>query len=226
MDAFVNGIRLFYEQTGEGRPLVFLHGNGEDHTIFEEAVEALFPQFACYCLDSRGHGWSDEVEELHYRDMADDLLAFLEELDLRDAVLCGFSDGGIVSLLAAMETDRISDLIVCGANTRPRALKRKAYLDILFDHRRNPNIYNALLLREPHIPAEDLQRIRARTLVVAGSRDIIRENNTRLIAGSIPGAELLILPGEDHGSYISHSDRIAHIIMAFCASGKEPTWTV
>ena len=129
MDAFVNGIRLFYEP-----------------------VEVLFPQFACYCLDSRGHGWSDEVEELHYRDMADDLLAFLEELDLRDAVLCGFSDGGIVSLLAAMETDRISDLIVCGANTRPRALKRKAYLDILFDHRRNPNIYNALLLREPMTP--------------------------------------------------------------------------
>ena len=53
MDAFVNGIRLFYEQTGEGRPLVFLHGNGEDHTIFEEAVEVLFPQFACYCLTFR-----------------------------------------------------------------------------------------------------------------------------------------------------------------------------
>ena len=39
MDAFVNGIRLSYEQYGEGRPLVLLHGNGEDHTIFDEAVE-------------------------------------------------------------------------------------------------------------------------------------------------------------------------------------------
>ena len=101
MDAFVNGIRLFYEQTGEGRPLVMLHGNGEDHTIFDEAVEVLSNRFTCYAIDSQGHGQSDEVDELHYADMASDLLAFLEELDLRDVVLCGYSDGGIVALLAA-----------------------------------------------------------------------------------------------------------------------------
>ena len=44
----------------------------------------------------------------------------------------------------------------------------------------------------------------------------IREEDTRLIAKSIPGAQLMILPGEDHGSYICHSDRIARIIMNFC----------
>jgi pimeloyl-ACP methyl ester carboxylesterase len=196
--------------------LVFLHGNGEDHTIFEEAVEVLFPQFACYCLDSRGHGWSDEVEELHYRDMADDLLAFLEELDLWDVALCGYSDGGIVALMAARWTDRISDLIVCDANTRPRALKHRAYMQIRWENRQGPNIYNTILLTEPHISAEDLRAIRARTLVVAGSRDIIRERNTRFIAETIPRAELMILPGEDHGSYINHSDKIAYIIQDFC----------
>ena len=216
MDAFVNGIRLSYEQYGEGRPLVLLHGNGEDHTIFEEAVEVLEDRFTCFALDSRGHGDSEGVEELHYEDMASDVLAFLEALDLWDAVLCGYSDGGIVALMAARWTDRVTDLIVCGANTRPRALKRKAYLDILWEHRRTPNIYNTLLLREPHIPAEDLAAVRARTLVVAGSRDIIREKDTRFIAETIPGAELLILPGEDHGSYINHSDRIAQIILDFC----------
>ncbi len=52
--------------------------------------------------------------------------------------------------------------------------------------------------------------------MVAGSRDIIRERNTRFIAETIPGAELLILPGEDHGSYINHSDKIAYIIQDFC----------
>ena len=46
--------------------------------------------------------------------------------------------------------------------------------------------------------------------------DIIRESDTRYIAGAIPGAELLILPGEDHGSYIVHSDRISQIILDFC----------
>jgi len=216
MDAFVNDIRLKYEQYGAGRPLVLLHGNGEDHTIFEEAMEVLGERFACFALDSRGHGESDPVDELHYEDMAADLLAFLEALDLWDAVLCGYSDGGIVALLAARWTDRITDLIVCGANTRPRALKRRAYLDILREHRQDPNIYNTVLLREPHIPAEDLAAIPMRTLVVAGSRDIIQEKDTRFIAQTIPHAELLILPGEDHGSYINHSDKIAHIILDFC----------
>ena len=123
---------------------------------------------------------------------------------------------GIVALMAARWTDRISDLIVCGANTRPRALKRRAYMDIRWEHRQDPNIYNTILLTEPHIPAEDLRAIEVRTLVVAGSRDIIRERNTRFIAETIPNAELLILPGEDHGSYIDHSDRIAYIILDFC----------
>ena len=216
MDAYVNGIRLFYEQYGEGRPLVLLHGNGEDHTIFDEAMEVLGEHFTCFAIDSRGHGQSDMVDELHYDDMASDLLAFLEALDLWDVVLCGYSDGGIVALLASRWTDRVTDLIVCGANTRPRALKRRAYLEILWEHRRDPNIYNTILLKEPHIPVEDLAAICARTLVVAGSRDIIREENTRFIAETIPGAELMILPGEDHGSYINHSDRIADIILDYC----------
>ena len=216
MDAFVNGIRLFYERTGEGRPLVLLHGNGEDHTIFDEAVEVLSNRFTCYAIDSQGHGQSDEVDELHYADMASDLLAFLEELDLRDVVLCGYSDGGIVALLAAGQTERIGDLVVCGANTHPKGLTRAAYLDIQREHRQAPSIYTAVMLREPHIPASDLRAIHAHTLVVAGSRDIIRESDTRSIAGAIPGAELLILPGEDHGSYIVHSDRISQIILDFC----------
>ena len=216
MDAFVNGIRLYYEQTGHGRPLVLLHGNFEDHSIFDEAVSVLADRFTCFCLDSRGHGKSDPVDELHYDDMAADLIAFLDQLDLRDVVLCGYSDGGIVSLLAARWTDRITDLIVCGANTHPRGVKRRAYLTIRREHRQDPDIYNTVMLMEPHIPAEQLAAIRARTLVVAGSRDIIREQDTRFIAETIPGAKLMILPGEDHGSYIHHSDKIAYIILDFC----------
>ena len=93
MDVFVNDIRLHYEQYGEGRPLVLLHGNGEEHSIFDEAMEVLGERFTCFALDSRGHGDSDMVDELHYEDMASDLLAFLEELDLWDVALCGYSDG-------------------------------------------------------------------------------------------------------------------------------------
>ena len=169
MDAFVNDIRLFYEQYGEGRPLVLLHGNGEDHTIFDEAMEVLGERFTCFAIDSRGHGDSDMVDELHYEDMAADLLAFLEALDLWDVVLCGYSDGGIVALMAAPWTDRVTDLIVCGANTRPRALKRRADID----HPSDALLRKAQKQRVP---------VRVKALVVIMCMGI--ENQRNLLTGS------------------------------------------
>ena len=84
MIAEVNGVRLFYEQYGSGSPLILVHGNGEDHTIFDEAVEMLSCRYTCYAVDSRGHGRSVYRGAFHYRDMAADYLAFMEALDLSD----------------------------------------------------------------------------------------------------------------------------------------------
>ena len=52
----LNGVRLFYEKRGEGRPLVLVHGNGEDHNIFDQALLLLEKRFCCYAVDSRCHG--------------------------------------------------------------------------------------------------------------------------------------------------------------------------
>ena len=130
MIAEVNGVRLFYEQYGSGSPLILVHGNGEDHTIFDEAVEMLSCRFTCYAVDSRGHGRSVYRGAFHYRDMAADYLAFMEALDLSDVTFLGFSDGGIIGLLAASQTDRISNLITCGANTSPQGVKNGFRLTI------------------------------------------------------------------------------------------------
>ncbi len=212
MFAEVNGVRLFYEKTGEGRPLVLIHGNGEDHTIFDEAVEVLKDRFACYAVDSRGHGQSTPCDDLHYRDMAEDIIAFLEALNLGNAALYGFSDGGIIGLIAAAKCPRITDLAVSGANVSPAGvtvfLRVRMYIDYL--RRRDPK--TRLMMYEPDISDEELSSIRARTLVLAGSGDLIKEKETRHIASMIPGARLQILPGEDHGSYIVHSEKIARIL--------------
>ena len=55
MYADIRGIRLYYEVIGSGRPMLMLHGNGEDHTIFQEAADVLSRQFACYLIDTRDH---------------------------------------------------------------------------------------------------------------------------------------------------------------------------
>ena len=113
----VNNINLFYTCTGSGSPLIMLHGNGEDHTIFDEAVALLSKHFTVYAIDSRDHGQSDKVDELHYDDMAEDIRIFIEELGLEKPILYGFSDGGIIGLLLAIKyPELLSKVIGSGVN--------------------------------------------------------------------------------------------------------------
>ena len=216
MIAQVNGIELYYEQSGAGRPLIMVHGNGEDHTIFNEAAAVLSEEFTVYAVDSRCHGQSTDTPTLHYRDMAADMLAFMEALGLEDVVFYGFSDGGIVGLMAAAQTDRITALITSGANLNPTGVKR--WIQLLFRgvYALNKDKKFALMLTEPHITDEMLRSITARTLVLAGSRDLVNEEETRHIAQTVPDATLRILPGEGHGSYIIHKTKIADLIIDFC----------
>jgi pimeloyl-ACP methyl ester carboxylesterase len=216
----INGVELYYEKTGQGRPLLLVHGNGEDHSIFNEAVAVLKKDFCCYAVDSRGHGRSSRVPTLHYEDMAADMVALIEALDLRDAVFYGFSDGGIVGLLAASRCDRITTLIVSGANLSPKGVKRWLRAAIWGMNILRPDDRLALMLREPSISDGRLRAIRARTLVLAGSGDLILPRETRHIAAAVPGARLRILQGEDHGSYIVHSTKIAGLIRDFALTEK------
>ena len=215
----VNGIDLFYEKTGTGRPLMMVHGNGEDHSIFDEAVEILKDRFTCYCVDSRGHGQSSPVNEYHYTDMARDMLAFMKQLNLRNAAFYGYSDGGIVALLAASKTRRITSLVTSGANLTPQGVKLSLWLSMRLQNLIHPHPLTQLMIREPHISKNLLRRIQAKTLVLAGENDLIREKETRRIARGIPGAEMRILPGEDHGSYIAHSPKIGKILLEYLDEG-------
>ena len=211
----VNGIDIYYEKTGEGRPLLMVHGNGEDHTIFDKAVQLLKEKYTCYLVDSRCHGKSGSSEELHYQDMADDMIKLMEQLDLNDVIFYGFSDGGIIGLLAAADCPRITTLITSGANLTPDGVKGSLELLIRVLNRLKKDPKLSLMLNEPHISDELLGRIKAKTLVLAGSRDLVLEKETRHIAAAIPGAVLHILDGEGHGSYIVHKEKVARLIMDF-----------
>ena len=151
----VNGITLRYDVRGHGDPLILLHGNGEDHRIFR--TELLEPHFSCYLIDSRGHGRSTRLHELHYREMAADILEFIRRLDLHDVTLAGFSDGGIIGLIAASQTDRIRTLIACGANASPDGLilPFRIINHVIYALTRSPLF--RLMIEEPDIRDEELQ---------------------------------------------------------------------
>lgn len=213
----LNDVTLSYEVIGHGKPMVFVHGNGEDHRIFDKTADVLKDQFTCYLVDSRGHGKSSEIASFHYREMAMDMILFMDKLGLQDVTFVGFSDGGIIGLLAAGMTRRITRLVVCGANTKPSGLKAHFLIGMRIANffKRDPLI--KLMLTEPDITDDELSRISAKTLVLAGSRDLIRREETDHIADTVPNAQEHILPGETHMSYVVHSDKLAHEILTFMA---------
>ena len=214
---FINlsGTQLYYEKQGSGRPLVLVHGNGEDHTIFNEAIDFLKQYYTCYAIDSRGHGESAPCEVLHYEDMAGDIVEFLEKLDLSDVIYYGFSDGGIVGVLAASSTERISTMVISGTNISPEGVKKplRMVFRLLYPLSKDDKI--RLMMEEPHIDRTVMHRIKAKTLVLAGSKDLVEQKETLLIGANIPGARTQILEGEGHGSYIVHNRKIAHLIHGF-----------
>lgn len=217
MNITVNNVNLYYEVAGSGAPLVMVHGNGETHAIFDKALPLLAEHFTCYLLDSRGHGQSQPVTEYHYADMAEDVFQFIQALHLEHVTYYGFSDGGIIGLLLAGKHPKLLEkMIISGANTRPDAVSKRIvrlFKVINFLHK-NPLF--ELMLTEPHITKEQLQAIETLTLVLAGSKDLVLEEDTRFIAGSIPHATLRILPGESHTSYIVHKEKIAELILDYC----------
>ncbi len=207
---------LFYEKTGMGQPIILLHGNGGSHGDFDVLAADLENEYTVYALDSRGHGLSSEVKEFHYADMANDVIRFIESLHIEKPVVYGYSDGGIVGLMAAsMRPELFSKLIVSGANATPSGISFFARREIKKHYRKTNSPLDALMLNEPNITAEDLSRITCPVLVLAGEQDLITAKETNFIADHIKNSTLTIVPGEDHGSYIVHSHKISGLILHF-----------
>ncbi|MDR2670358.1 MAG: alpha/beta hydrolase [Oscillospiraceae bacterium] len=212
-----NGVKLYCEQTGRGPALLLLHGNGEDHTIFDESVVRFFSdRCRVVAVDSRDHGRSDRVDALRYEDMAEDMAGLIAALSLGPAAVLGFSDGGIVALLlAARHPELVSKLAVAGANTHPGGLR--LWFRLVMWPRcwisRDPKI--RLMLTQPHISKAALGAIRVPTLVLAGGRDIVRTAHTRALAAAIPGSALRILPGETHDSYVRRPGALLAALTGF-----------
>lgn len=219
MRVTTNGVSLYYEVRGpkDAPALIMLHGNCEDHTIFDRAVDYLEQVFRVFLIDSRGHGQSSPPVkgEYHYADMADDLYDFIRKLEIDDPIVCGYSDGGIIALLFAIEHPEIpSRLFVCGANTNPSTLGGLGMALARVKGKDDPRV--RMMLSEPDIRPEDLARIACPVLVVAGSRDCVKRSDSELIADSVQNGTLCIMKRSDHSRYIVHSTRIVDAIFREC----------
>ena len=199
----------YYIERGEGYPLILLHGNGEDCGYFSHQMEAFSGQYHVYALDTRGHGKTARGDKpFTIRQFAEDLLVFMDRHGIQKANILGFSDGANIAMIFAMQYPaRVNKLVLNGGNLNPKGVKRSVQIPIEMGYRiakafakKSPQVKaNAemlgLMVNDPDIKPKELSSITAKTLVIAGTKDMIKKSHTELIANSIPGAELAFIEG-------------------------------
>ena len=221
-------INHYYIEKGTGFPLILLHGNGEDCGYFVHQMEPFAKHFRVIAIDTRGHGQTPRGEaSFSIRQFAEDLLDFMNLHQIEKAHILGFSDGGNIAMVfALMHPERVEKLILNGANLNASGVKRKVQIPIEIGYRiakifatkspaarKNAEMLG-LMVNDPNVKAEEISCIQNPTLVIAGEKDMIKDSHTRLIAKSIPGAMLSIIPG-NHFIANKNPDTFNEVVLRF-----------
>ncbi|MET3025369.1 alpha/beta hydrolase [Flavobacterium sp. UW10123] len=215
--AELNGAKIYYEEYGKGEPLLLIHGNGGNIESMGNQIDYFKSKYRVIAVDSRGQGKSElKTDSLTYVQITKDMEGLVNHLKLDSISVIGWSDGGIVGLQMGISgKSKIKKIVTMGANLRPdsTAVNSYAIKDIQGmrkmviskikekDTSENWNLLkqlSGLLVDQPNIPTKDLSKIKAKVLVVAGDRDIIRNEHTVEIFENLSKAQLCILPGETH----------------------------
>jgi len=215
------GAQIWCGAYGEGSPVIMLHGalgSGDD---WANQVPALVDSgHAVLLIDSRGRGRSSSGHHsLSYELMAAEVLAVMNTLNIDRAALAGWSDGAIISLVAALRyPDRVGrvfayagNMDLSGARSEPlktlamdqsfgRAMDDYARLSRTPDQFRTVvSVMDGLLHSEPNYSAEDVASISRPVAIVQGEFDeFIKPEHAAYLARTIPDARLVKLPGVSH----------------------------
>ena len=123
----VNGVRLAYERRGTGGPLVLLHGYPLDHHLWDEVVPFLQDTFDLILPDLRGFGESSTIDSFYtMEDIASDIAALLDHLEIQKTAVAGHSMGGYVALaFARLYPERVTGLGLVSSQVLADAPDRK-----------------------------------------------------------------------------------------------------
>lgn len=201
---------LYYEEKGEGEVLILLHGNGENHEYFEHQIDFFSDYYRTIAIDTRGHGKSPRGDApFTISQFADDLYLFMKRHEIDAAHILGFSDGGNIALVFAMRyPDMVKKLILNGANLSGTGVKATVQIPIIIGYhiaslfagkspkaRANQEMLG-LMVHDPNLKVTDLDKVKCDTLVIAGKKDMIKQEHTEKIHQGIKNSELVILEGD------------------------------
>ena len=237
-----DGARIWYATYGSGSPVLLLHGGLGNAENWGYQVPALIDtSHRVVLIDSRGHGRSTGgARPFSYELMASDVVAVLDAIDLKRAAIVGWSDGAIIGLILAMKYPlRVSRAFAFAGpmdptGNKPVSPSDEAILARIFsrhakDYARlsaTPAEFQAfssavgkMMASEPNYSADELAQIRVPTAIVDGERDeFIRREHAEYLARTIPGADLIILPGVSHFAPLQRPDVFNATMLSFLDS--------
>ena len=203
-------IRLNYTERGFGKPLILLHGNRESLEYFEKQMEYFWSDYHVIAIDTRGHGKSPRGDRpFTIRQFAEDLKHFMDFHKIEKAHILGFSDGGNIALCFALKyPERVDKLILNGANLYSAGVKPSVQVPIIVEYKiasflakrnlkslKKAEMYG-LMVNDPNIEPAELHDLKNPTLVIAGTKDMIKDEHTHLIFESLPNAQLVLIEGD------------------------------
>lgn len=220
----VRGAAIYHEVHGAGEPVLLLHGGFCSLEMMRPQLDALSADYTVYAPERPGHGRSpDRPGAFGYDESVADTIAYLDGLGVDDVHVVGFSDGAIIGLLVALRHPRrIRSLVAISGNLDPSAFRAddvvggigadapaspdrtREFYDLLSpDGPEHADVVVEKLMRlwtsEPTIDPAELAGVAVPTMIMAGDHDVIRLEHSVLMAESIPGAQLCIVPAAGHG---------------------------
>jgi pimeloyl-ACP methyl ester carboxylesterase len=237
-------VRTWYDEHGEGDPLVLLHGGLVDARFFAPNLGPLSESFHVYTPERRGHGHTPDVEgPITYQLMADDTIAFLEQVVGGPADLVGHSDGAFIAMLVAMQRPELVNRLVMisgGYNKSGEALPGMeldvdqvvpflgpAYGEVSPDGEAHFPVVAAKIAEmartEPNLDVSELARVGRRALVLFADDDLMTLSHAVQMYDALPDAELAVVPGTSHFLTQEKPDLVNAIVLDFLTRQPVPT---
>jgi pimeloyl-ACP methyl ester carboxylesterase len=242
--AQVGSVRTWYDEHGDGEPLVLLHGGLVDARFFEPNLGPLAERFHVYTPERRGHGHTPDVEgPITYQLMADDTIAFVEQVIGGPAHLVGHSDGAVTAMLVAIQRpDLVRRLVMISGGydksgeaaggtefdvDQVVAFLGRSYGEVSPDGEAHfPAVVakiGEMMKTEPHLDRSELARVRARSLVVFADDDLMTLTHAVDMFDALPDAELAIVPGTSHFLTREKPHLVNALVLDFLTSDPVPT---
>jgi pimeloyl-ACP methyl ester carboxylesterase len=235
-----DGARIWFATFGRGPVVTLLHGGLANSNYWGLQIRYLSRKFRVIAIDSRGHGRStNDGRAYSYIQMANDAVAVLDHLKIRQTAVVGWSDGAIIGLyLAINQPQRVRRLFAFAGNYNSSGLSDgnaspvlKAYRERTErEYRKLSPTYQEFLaaiatmwLTQPNIQPAELQNIRVPVWIVDGDRDeAVKRPHTEELAGFIPDAGLLIQPQVSHFSFLQAPDQFNAALLFFLEESGIP----